>query len=134
MAGTERNRRGMTELAENAVLEAMRVYANAFNVTPDSGPAYGSEDTTRIRRHFRTCVRDWAIAMRTHKVPAERVIILLKHMMLEHLGASVRHAGIAEQAVVWSIVAYYDRDRSPQPDGAHIQEAISGLEGAGREL
>lgn len=134
MAGTERNRRGMSELAETAVLEAMRVYANAFSVTPDSEPAYGSEDAIRIRRHFRTCVRDWATAMRTDKVPAERVIILLKQMMLEHLGSPDQHAGIAEQAVVWSIVAYYDRDRSPQPDGARVQATISGLQGAGREL
>lgn len=134
MAGTERNRRGMSELAETAVLEAMQVYANAFSVTPDSGPAYGSEDAIRIRRHLRTCVRDWAIAMCTEKVPAERVIILLKHMMLEHLGAPPRHAGIAEQAVVWSIAAYYERDRSPRPDGERVREAISALEGAGREL
>jgi len=95
--------------AETDVVGAMHAYVRAVDSLQTSDDrAAAVADMTRARRHFRGCVRDWAIEAHLANVPPEQALVRVKALLRQFLGAPERNVGIAEQAVAWAIAAYYE--------------------------
>jgi hypothetical protein len=98
-------------LVEASVVEAMQRYVTALGELPTSGDGTDARaNLNRVREHFRSCVRKWAVALRSAGLPPEKVLVQLKAMLSQWLGAPHRNAGIADQAIGWCITAYFEGD------------------------